>query len=219
MFVLLFFTVAALFLYQQLGNLERKKTRRVLPQKPVPPRLIQSLEYANRLVSEKKYLLAEKAYLQVLKLDHKNLVAYTQLGMVYTRLNNYEDAKECFLIATQIAPSAATYHNLGLAYLESRNHIKAIAALEKALIFESIPSRYIDLAKAYQKMLNTSKVVSCLEKVVELDPSVAHLGLLAGAYKTAKLTEQAKSTYKRILEIDPNDTKARQALGMTPVEA
>lgn len=218
MLVIAFFALAAYIFFRQIGDLAAPKAApRVLPSRTPTVRLTQALDYANRLFSEKKYLLAEKAFLQVLKIDHKNVAAYTQLGMVYSNLSNYEDAKECFNIASQIDPSASTFHNLGLVYLESRNPIKAIAAFQKALIFESTASRHIDLAKAYQKLSNTAKVVSCLETAVNLEPTKTNLWLLAGAYKTAKNLTGAATIYRRILELDPTDQKASAALKTTPV--
>ena len=42
------------------------------------------LDTAGRYYAEKNYLAAEKAYLKVLKVDHKNSLAYSRLGFVYS---------------------------------------------------------------------------------------------------------------------------------------
>ena len=45
-------------------------------------RLESLLEIAGRFYAEKNFLAAEKAYLKVLKVDHKNSLAYSRLGFI-----------------------------------------------------------------------------------------------------------------------------------------
>src|SRR6266571_4788203 len=68
----------------------------------VSPQLTRLVEYANRLYSERKWLAAEKAYLNVLKHDHKNITAYSHLGIIYSAQKNLADAIECFEIAARL---------------------------------------------------------------------------------------------------------------------
>ena len=56
------------------------------------------LEIAGRYYSEKNFLAAEKAYLKVLKVDHKNSLAYSRLGFIYSHFGQTDDAVECFQI-------------------------------------------------------------------------------------------------------------------------
>lgn len=202
--------LAAWLVWRSLNGLGTGK--RKMPGKPVSPRLQQVLDYANRLYSERKFLAAEKGYLELLKLDHKHVLAYTRLGMIYSKQKNYDDAIECFQLAAQFQPNGSSFHNLGLAYFENRNYVKAIAAFEKAIMFEPSAIRYISLAKAYQKVSNQSKTLETLEKAIDLEPSKANLWLLADAYKNSRKSAQAKAIYQRILKLDPEDPKAKRAL-------
>ena len=67
------------------------------------------LEIAGRYYSEKNFLAAEKAYLKVLKVDHKNSLAYSRLGFIYSHFGQVDDAVECFQIVADNYPNAASY--------------------------------------------------------------------------------------------------------------
>jgi tetratricopeptide (TPR) repeat protein len=212
MWTLLVLGLAAAWLYHQLSSAGSPPERSVIARRRQSPKLAQAIQYAERLWLEKRYIPAEKAYLQVIKLDPKNASAYTRLGMIYSLQKNYDDAKECFRIAARLEPSGAAFHNLGLACVESRNLVKAIASFEKAAMFEPTAERYTNLAKAYQKLANWNQAAATLEKVVELAPTTANLWMLASAYKSARNQTKAQEVYMRILQIDPADTKAKKAL-------
>lgn len=171
---------------------------RQVDEKHANPQVEQALAYAARLYSEHKYLAAEKAYLAVLKYDHKNHVAYTRLGKIYISLKNYPDAIECFRIASQLSPNAHSYFNLGTGYYENKNYIKAIAAFEKAIMFEPSAGRYAALGSAQKKMSNWPKAASALEKAVELQPSRSNLQALQEAYRMTKRNDDALAIEKRL---------------------
>jgi tetratricopeptide (TPR) repeat protein len=183
-----------------------------MPIKPANPQLTHLLEYADNLFRTKKYLVSEKAYLKVLKIDHRNVTAYTRLGMIYHIQKNYDDAIECFALAAQIAPSAPAHQRLSLVLVENGNYIKAISAMEKAIMFEPTPLRYIGLAKIYQRLANNAKATTALERAVQIEPTKQGLQLLAEAYVQSKNRSAAQKTYQQLLEIEPNDKKANHWL-------
>jgi tetratricopeptide (TPR) repeat protein len=190
-----------------------------LAAKPASAQLARLVEYADRLFAEKKWLSAEKAYLNVLKHDHKNVTAYTHLGIIYSTQKNYADAIECFQISTQLKPSGTTFQNLGLAFFENRNYMKSIAAFEKAIMFEPNAARYIALSKVYRKISNPAKVVEALEKAAAIDSSVRVLQQLADEYEAQGRPEQAQEVYQRIHALDPADDRAARKIGLTQPEA
>jgi tetratricopeptide (TPR) repeat protein len=205
---------ASVFLYQQISQLRAKSSSTSLAPKKVSQQLIQMVEYADRLYQERKWLAAEKAYLKVLALDHKNITAYSHLGVIYSAQKNMADAVECFEIAVRLKPSAPTLQNLGLAYLENKNYMKAIVAFEKSIAMEPNAQRYIGLSKAHKKLHAPAKVVVALERAVELDGNKKVLQLLADAYDEAGQTNDATRIYRRIHELDPNDTEAARWIGI-----
>jgi len=170
-------------------------------------------EYASRLYTQRQYLAAEKAYLKVLKLSHKDPLAYNRLGLIYVALKNYDDAIECFQISAQLAPTAAAWYNLGLAYNENNNSIKAIAAIEKSIMFEPSASRYLGLAKAYAKTSNSAKYIWALEQAIAQEKTKKSLLLLADAYAKGHERQKMIEVYQQVLEIDPADIKAKRIVG------
>lgn len=206
--------IMSVFLYQQISQLRAKSPSGSLAPKQVSQQLVQMVDYADRLYAERKWLAAEKAYLKVLAVDHKNITAYSHLGVIYNAQKNMADAVECFEIAVRLKPSAITLQNLGLAYLENKNYMKSIVAFEKSISMEPNAQRYIGMSKAQKKLHNNYQVVAALEKAVELDGSKKVLQLLADAYDEIGRTNDATRIYRRIHEIDPSDPEAARWIGV-----
>lgn len=198
MLEILVIILAALLLFRQLQALETGAAPAVLAAPRNSPRIAQMSTYADRLFSEKKWLAAEKAYLGVLKVDHKNVTAYSHLGIIYSTQKNMPDAIECFEIAARLHPSGTTLQNLGLAFFDNRNYIKSIAAYEKAIMFEPTAQRYVGLSKSQSKLHNTPQVINALEKAADLDPTQRILQMLADAYEEGGRKAQATTTRKRL---------------------
>ena len=197
----------------QLAALEQGSPSTLAPKRS-NPQLSQLTTYADRLYAEKRWRDAEKAYLGVLKLDHKNVTAYVHLGIIYSTQKNMPDAIECFEIATRLHPSGGTFQNLALAFYDNRNYIKSIATYEKALMFETSPQRYVGLGKAHLKLSNIRAAILAFQQAVELDPSKRTLERLAEVYTMAGQPAEAKSVYKRIYGLDPTDRTAARHLGI-----
>jgi tetratricopeptide (TPR) repeat protein len=208
MIELLFFVAVIALVWQRLRRLPQSS--QTAGARDVSPKLLQLTQYADRLYAEKKWVTAEKAYLEVLKTDHRNVVAYSHLGVIYTTQKQYADAIECFQIAAQIKPSATTFQNLGLVYYENRNYIKSIAAMEKAIMFEPSANRYVGISKACRKLHDNTRVVAALEKAAELDANPKILELLADAYVEADNIEAAGQVRTRIREGNAIKSKPKQ---------
>ena len=175
------------------------------------PQIIQLTEYANRLYSEKKWLSAEKAFLNVLKLDHKNVSAYSHLGIIYSRQKNTLDAIECFEIAARLRPSASSYQNLGMAYYENKNYVKSVSAFDKSLMFEPSVSRYIGLSKAKKQLADPNGTIRALEQAALIEPTERILLLLEGAYNDGKRRDEARVVKDRIAALRQNSGGLRPA--------
>jgi tetratricopeptide (TPR) repeat protein len=178
---------AFVFLYRQLRGLSAVAAPAgALAPKPGAKQLAGMLTYADRLYAEKKWLAAEKAYLGVLKVDHKNVTAYSHLGIIYSMQKNFPDALECFTITTRLRPSATSFQNLALAYFDNKNYMKSVAAFEKSIMFEPNAQRYIGLSKAQKQLHNSTASLNALEKAAALDPSERIQQLLTTARAQAK---------------------------------
>lgn len=105
---------------------------------------------ANRYFMERKWKAAEKAYVKVLKHDHKNITAFRRLGLVYSYLHEYADAAECCEYVIKRQPTAVDLQNYATVLYHQRQIEQAITMMQRALELEPSLSRYIGLAKLYQ---------------------------------------------------------------------
>ncbi len=211
MLELVFFVAVVALVYRNLRQLSIGRPAKV-GGKSVSAEMNQLVEYAERSYLERKYLSAEKLYLRLLKLDHKNTVAYRRLGLIYSAQKNYDEAIESFQIAAHLDPSAVNYYNLGIAMFENSNYIKALAAFEKGLIFEASADLYDAVGRAHLKMSHLAEAIESFKKSTEKSKNKKHFLHLAEAYELAHKKDEAKQTYEKVLKLDPKDQKALRFL-------
>ena len=131
----------------------------------------------------KKYLRAEKALLNILRIDERNATAYNRLGILYVKQKNYHEAIECFEIAQSLEANPSNLHNVGLIYYNVGDYSKAALAFEQAIAAEDgVAVRYIAYAKVQEKLGNFDKMTEALEKAVALEENPQTLKMLATAY-------------------------------------
>jgi tetratricopeptide (TPR) repeat protein len=189
--------IAALLIrsaYTQVDDLDE------IPEK-VGSKLGKLWEIAHQGMRENKLLRAEKALLTILKIDEKNAAAYNRLGILYAKQKEYDDAIDCFEIASSIEKSASSLHNLGLIYYETGDYAKASIAFEEALdMEEDLAARHIAYAKVQEKMGNDKKMLAELERAVELEPTRETYTLLAKAYEIHEEDEKLAQLKKDIVK-------------------
>ena len=169
-------------------------------------------EIAHHGMRENRFLRAEKALLTILKIDEKNAAAYNRLGILYAKQREYQDAIDCFEIASSIEPSASSLHNLGLIYFETENYQKAATAFEQALKLEdALAARHIAYAKVQEKLGNDKLMMQELEKAAELEPNQETFTLLTNAYELRGMTDEAAATRKKLSRLQP-EAKSRRIL-------
>lgn len=174
-----------------------------IPEK-VGNRLGKLWEIAHQGMRENKLPRAEKALLTILKIDEKNAAAYNRLGILYAKQKEYDDAIDCFEIASSIEKSASSLHNLGLIYYETGNYTKASVAFEEALDMEDdLAARHIAYAKVQEKLGNNKKMLSELERAVELEPTRETYSLLAKAYEIHNEDEKLIALKKKLSKKQP----------------
>ncbi len=170
-------------------------------------------EIAEKYYKTRDFLAAEKAYLRILKIDHRNFTAYYRLGLIYSYLHNNSDALECFELAAEIRPTATTLHNLGMTLFRHRDYAKSAEVLEKANDKSESFSRHVTLARIYRIQDNNDKQLSHLERAAEMEKTNADvLILLADSYLHVDRKADAQKVFKRVLRLDPNNKRALTAL-------
>src|SRR5579859_4965063 len=161
-------------------------------------------DIAHQGMRENRFLRAEKALLTILKIDEKNAAAYNRLGILYAKQREYQDAIDCFEIASSIEPSASSLHNLGLIYYETENYEKAATAFEQALKLEdSLAARHIAYAKVQEKLGNDRLTIRALERATELEPNAETYTLLTEAYESRGMTQEAGMAKRKLARLQP----------------
>ncbi|MEI6169458.1 MAG: tetratricopeptide repeat protein [Candidatus Saccharibacteria bacterium] len=212
-FVSLFVITFLLLSRYKIGFVERIVDNLAVLPVSHDSRLERLLEMAGRYYSEKNYLAAEKAYLKVLKVDHKNSLAYSRLGFIYSHFGQVNDAIECFQVVADNYPNAASYYNLAMMLFKNRRFKRSAQALEKSIGMEETPARLVALARVYRVMGSYDKQIKILLRAIELEPgSVSIMQLLAEAYIHEDMKKEAEGMFRQILKIDANNLRAKQAL-------
>ena len=132
------------------------------------------------------------------------------MGQFVIRQQNYEDAIECFDIASSLTPTVATLYNLGLVHYEYGNYEQATVAFEKSVDLEPTAKRYVAYAKALEKIGNKKRVTEALEKAVELEPTQQHRELLALSYERNKEYSKAEEIRANMAVSQARSTSARK---------
>ncbi len=165
-------------------------------------------EVAQKAIADQHFLRAEKALLNILKIDQKNAAAYNRLGILYTKERNFSEAVECFEIAQSLEPTANNLHNVGLIYYNLQEYSKSVLAFEQALeIDDTLASRYIAYAKALEKNHQLSKSIEALEKAISIEENPQTLKMLALAYHSQGKDDLAKSLYLKAKTLINNQIK------------
>lgn len=198
MLSLLIVATSGLVVYWALRHFHIKGGKEDIGSPKTSERLRKLWQYAEKATKQGRTRATEKALLTILKIDHKNTAAYNRLGMIYARQSNYDDAIDCFSIASSLTPTLATLYNLGLVHYEKGNYKDAANAFERVVDLEPNVKRYIAYAKALNKLNGHKRVADVLEKVVALEPTAHHYEMLAQALHKSKEYSKAEEAHKQL---------------------
>ena len=151
---------------------------------------------------------AERSLLALLKLDTKNVAAYSRLGIIYARQGLNKEAIECFEISSSLDKGPVPLHNLALAYMNTKQYEKAARAFEHAIERDpDNPSRYIALAKALERMEDPKAAIKQLEKAHKIEPGSQGSTMLANAYRQIGAPDLAEEVENESLKLSKNQLK------------
>ena len=201
MYAIFLLLIFAYFVYRHSQIIDHESLE--LPRR-FGDRLSRLWDIAHHGMRENRFLRAEKALLTILKIDEKNAAAYNRLGILYAKQREYQDAIDCFEIASSIEPSASSLHNLGLIYYETENYEKAGTAFEQALKLEdTLAARHIAYAKVQEKLGNDKLTLQELEKAAALEPSAEMYNILIEAYESRGMTHEAGVVRRKLSRMQP----------------
>jgi len=157
----------------------------------------------------------EHRYLEAIKRNPADVVAYEGLGRLYLQERNYDEAAETFEYLTRLDPNRDVYYsNLGLSLFSVKQFRKACNAYQKALdLNNKIPVRWINLALCLDNLDEPAKAVKATLQAVQLDRrNVNYQFLLADMYMKMGNKVRAEEVLQQILQIEPTNKPAREKL-------
>ena len=177
--------------------------------RPVPIEMIQIMEKTNladRLANKGLLDEAIKEYLEVLKVDSKNMEANLHLAQCYKEQQKYEDAMKYFRKAASIKPNEAETHDgLGNIFKTMGLVDKAFEEFQVALLLDpESPGIMNNIGWCYQQKLQIDKALEMYQKVLEIDNTIAttHANM-AICYRVKGQLDKALEEIKIALEFDP----------------
>ena len=125
---------------------------------------------AELLLEEKKYKQAITIYVQAIKYDPNDAQMYYDLGIAYSRMNEFSLAKECFKKAVE---EDSNYYNafyrLGQISLLYRDIESAEKYFLESIYGETESKSYYQLAKIYMIKNNKPKAATNINSAIQQD--------------------------------------------------
>lgn len=179
----------------------------------IAARIAKLWDDAQKGMKENRALRAEKALLTILKIDKKNAAAYNRLGILYAKQREYDNAIDCFEVASTIDRSASSLHNLGLIYYETEQYEKASIAFKQALDLEGqLAARHIAYAKVLERLGDNKKMIEELKTAVDLESNPETIGLLLKAYRRLGNDDEANKLEAKLKKLILPSGKPRRAI-------
>jgi Tfp pilus assembly protein PilF len=150
-------------------------------------------------------------YQQAIEADPKFLPAHNRLGIVYSRVGQYEQAEKALKQALKLAPSDAHLHNnLAFVYLLERRYNDAEAELRNTLtINPNFKRAKMNLGIAMAKQSRYDQALTYFLDACQPHEAYYNIAML---YQAAGKVDEAKSYYKRSLTVKPDFQPAEDAL-------
>jgi tetratricopeptide (TPR) repeat protein len=173
-----------------------------------------NLRKAQEAINKKAYKDAIALLVQIVTVDPKDFVAWTELGTVQFKQGDSGEAEKSYLSALQEKPSfLLALLNLGKLRMSEKKYEGAIEVLSRAVEIEpkSSDANYF-LGESYLQLRKGSKAVGFFEEALRLDPmgkAEAHLRLGA-LYKGAGLKDKAVAEYEKFLVKKPDYPERKQ---------
>ena len=147
------------------------------------------------------FKVAEKLYIEVLKINPNYAEAYSNLGAIFSLLENLQKAKNCYKKAIKINPSYATaYNNLGVVLQQLGESKKAKNCYERAIkINPNYAAAYNNLGSTFKKLGSNEKAKSCYEKTIKINPNyVDAYKNLGTIFRKLEKFQEAANYFKKV---------------------
>jgi tetratricopeptide (TPR) repeat protein len=162
---------------------------------------------ADKLLSQNKLKEAEKIYIEVLKIDEKDVSSYKGLGQICFKEKDYKDAHEVFEKLTKLVPKdASNYCNLGMCCYKEDNFSSALKNYEKALSLEKKPNYFKNMGIVQIKLKKYDEASESLIEFLDNDKKDKEVfDLLLSIIGEITDKKKAKKVVSRLQKIDPEN--------------
>lgn len=172
--------------------------------KPVSPPPVTTHEVKN-----------EKYYLDIIKLQPKNLSNYDALGKYYLDRDSLSDAKDIYLYLANHEPSNPEYQaRLAYCFYKNKQYTEAASHYQKSLALDSTqPNRYYNLGLSLEAVGNWQEAVKSFEQAITLEPSnIKYFISLGNAYAKAGNLPKSKEMFIEAQKLDPQNELVKSKL-------
>ena len=173
-----------------------------------PDRNKSLFERAQRLLDNSQPIEAASLFNEIVKTDHKDFQAWTELGTTHLVRGDMAEAERAYRRAIEERPDfVLALLNLGRILINDKRFPEALEPLRRATQVrpDSADAHFL-LGKTYLKLKQGSKAVPHLNEAVRLSPkdkAEAHL-LLASLYDAAGVKRSAAIEYEKFLTKRPD---------------
>jgi len=143
--------------------------------------------------------------------------AYSLLGEIYEKMQDYEKSAASYNKATRINPwSFDDYFSLGRVYRIMKHFAQAVKAYVRAC--ELKPNHleaHVNAAKSYYEIEDYNNALVYGRRAEEIDPNIIEIQKMLGdIYESKKDHEKAIGSYKRALEEDSENPEIMTSLAV-----
>jgi len=150
---------------------------------------------------------SERYYLDMIKLQPKNLSNYDLLGKFYLEQTNISDAKDIYEYLVNHEPGNPEFQaRLGYCYYLLKQFGKAAAHYEKSLALDSTqPNRYYNLGLSLEGEGKLDEAVKNFEAAIALEPSVKYYVSLSNVYLKLNNGSKAREILRKAQALEPQN--------------
>ncbi|MHC4743178.1 MAG: tetratricopeptide repeat protein [Planctomycetota bacterium] len=148
--------------------------------------------------------------------DKRFWYAWSVLGEVYEKMEDYQKSVESYEKAASINPNLRDFMNLGRVHKIMKDLAKAVEAYRRACeIDPSHLQAHLRTAECYVEIEHYDKALDYGRRAEKIDPDVAEVQLLlAEVHQWREDFEAAIGAYKRALELDEGNVEALTFLAL-----
>jgi tetratricopeptide (TPR) repeat protein len=176
------------------------------------PELINQLEIAAVHEKNGSITAAINEYLAIIQSDDTFREAYINLGVLYSKLQRFDDAIQCYDRALKLKKDYITLFNIGSLYYKKKEYKKAILFLEKSKHEKQdflLPLQVMGLC--YSRLNNLQAAEQNFQKVISIWPKnrVALTALSIMFFNQGRYEEALKLLHT-LDEIDPHNKNLKK---------